>query len=88
LDQYSTVSNWLIYYGVSFGVMVVGLAVAAVIGFMQHRSDFETASPSTNSQTLPKRYAWLTLASIRCNLRLPGPPVRREKRGYSLRERS
>ena len=31
LDQYFTVSNWLIYYGVSFGVMVGGLAVAAVI---------------------------------------------------------
>ena len=79
LDQYFTVSNWLIYYGVSFGVMVVGLAVAAVIGFMQHRSAFEAASPSTNSQTLPKRYVWLTLASIRCNLRSPRSPVRRGK---------
>ncbi len=45
LRQYFTVSNWLIYYGVSFGVMVVGLAVAAVIGFMQRRSDFEATLP-------------------------------------------
>ena len=45
LKQYFTASNWLIYYGVSFGVMVVGLAVAAVIGFNRHRSDFEAALP-------------------------------------------
>jgi hypothetical protein len=45
LRQYFTVSNWLIYYGLSFGVMVVGLAVAAVIGFLRRQSDFEAALP-------------------------------------------
>ncbi len=45
LDQYFTASNWLIYYGVSFGVMVVGLVVAAVIAFMRHRSDLEPTLP-------------------------------------------
>jgi hypothetical protein len=35
MGQYFTASNWLIYYGVSFGVLVAGLAVAAVIGW-QH----------------------------------------------------
>lgn len=45
LRQYSTALNWLIYYGVGFGVMVVGLAVAAVIGFNRHRADFEAALP-------------------------------------------
>jgi hypothetical protein len=45
LRQYATVSNWLIYFGVSFGMMVVGLAVAAVIGFMQRRSDFAATLP-------------------------------------------
>ncbi|HYB01668.1 MAG TPA: glycosyltransferase 87 family protein [Ktedonobacteraceae bacterium] len=30
---YSTASNWLIYYAVSFGVMVLGLIAAAMIGF-------------------------------------------------------
>jgi uncharacterized membrane protein (DUF485 family) len=45
LRQYSTASNWLIYYGIGFGVMVVGLAVAAVIAFNRHRSDFEAALP-------------------------------------------
>jgi len=44
---YSTASNWMIYYGVSFGVMVVGLAVAALIGFNRHRSDFEAALPQS-----------------------------------------
>jgi hypothetical protein len=45
LRQYSTVSNWLIYYGASFGVMVVGLSMVAVIGFLRHRSDFEPTLP-------------------------------------------
>jgi Glycosyltransferase family 87 len=43
LKQISTASNWLIYYGASFGVMVVGLVVAAVIGFLRHRSDVKPA---------------------------------------------
>jgi hypothetical protein len=34
--RYSTSSNWLIYYAVSFGVMVLGLAVAAILGFHVH----------------------------------------------------
>ncbi len=34
--QYSTTSNWLIYYAVSFGVMVSGLAAAAMLGFQMH----------------------------------------------------
>jgi hypothetical protein len=45
LDQYFTVSNWLIYYGASFGIMVVGLSMVAVIWFLRHRSDFEPTLP-------------------------------------------
>ncbi len=45
LRQYFTVSNWLIYYVTSFGVMVVGLSMVAVIGFLRHRSDFEPTLP-------------------------------------------
>ncbi len=45
LRQYFTVSNWLIYYMTSFGVMVVGLSLVAVIGFLRHRSDFEPTLP-------------------------------------------
>jgi len=36
MPQYYTASNWMIYYGVSFGVMVVGLAGAAVIGLQKY----------------------------------------------------
>ena len=36
MPHYYTASNWMIYYGVSFGVMVVGLAGAAVIGLQKY----------------------------------------------------
>lgn len=45
LRQHFTASNWMIYYGIAFGVMVVGLIVAVVIGFNQRRSDFDAALP-------------------------------------------
>ncbi len=38
--QYATVTYWLIYYALSFGLMVSGLAAAAIIWFRRNRIDF------------------------------------------------
>ncbi len=47
LRQYFTVSNWMIYYGVSFGIMVGGLALAAIISFNQYRSEWKLTITKT-----------------------------------------
>jgi len=36
--------NWSIYYSVAFGVMVIGLVIAATIGFRHNRSNYLRSS--------------------------------------------
>ncbi len=43
LRQYYTTANWLIYYGLSFGIMLTGLGIAAIVSL---RSLQPTAPPS------------------------------------------
>jgi Glycosyltransferase family 87 len=43
LKQYNTTTNWLIYYGLSFGIMLIGLGIAALASL---RSLQPTTSPS------------------------------------------
>ncbi len=42
LKQYYTTTNWLIYYGLSFGIMLTGLGIAAIVSL---RSPLPTVSP-------------------------------------------
>lgn len=39
--------NWLIYYGITFGVVLIGLAIAAAIGFVHYRVSFSAQSNSS-----------------------------------------